>query len=234
MAGPQSRGKCAYCEESIAKSWMTRHFEKCKNRKIAMKEVLGPPRSKGTEMPIYHLEVEGAYAPMYWMHLEVPGEFKLKHLDQFLRDIWLECCGHLSKFSIGDHEYHSYTYEDDLKSLDAALCEVLQPGMTFTYEYDFGSTTPLNFRVLGVRQGQATGKVLQIMARNEQPADVCYSCGEPATQVCTQCMYADQGLLCEKHAADHECGEEMLLPVVNSPRMGECGYTGPLEASERY
>jgi len=25
---------------------------------------------------------------------------------------------------------------------------------------------------------------------------------------------------------DHERGEKMLLPVVNSPRVGMCGYTG--------
>jgi hypothetical protein len=25
---------------------------------------------------------------------------------------------------------------------------------------------------------------------------------------------------------DHECGEEMLLPMANSPRAGVCGYTG--------
>lgn len=24
----------------------------------------------------------------------------------------------------------------------------------------------------------------------------------------------------------HECGEDMLLPVVNSPRVGMCDYTG--------
>jgi len=26
--------------------------------------------------------------------------------------------------------------------------------------------------------------------------------------------------------ADHECGDETFLPVVNSPRMGGCGYAG--------
>ena len=25
---------------------------------------------------------------------------------------------------------------------------------------------------------------------------------------------------------NHDCGEEAILPVVNSPRMGVCGYTG--------
>ena len=32
--------------------------------------------------------------------------------------------------------------------------------------------------------------------------------------------------LCEDCAKTHECGEEMLLPVCNSPRLGVCGYCG--------
>jgi hypothetical protein len=42
-------------------------------------------------------------------------------------------------------------------------------------------------------------------------------------------MYERQNpFYCELHSEDHDCEEaEMLLPVVNSPRMGMCGYTGP-------
>jgi hypothetical protein len=32
--------------------------------------------------------------------------------------------------------------------------------------------------------------------------------------------------LCQACAEDHECGEDMQLPVVNSPRVGVCGYAG--------
>jgi hypothetical protein len=31
---------------------------------------------------------------------------------------------------------------------------------------------------------------------------------------------------CQDCLVEHECGEEMALPVVNSPRMGVCGYAG--------
>ena len=53
-------------------------------------------------------------------------------------------------------------------------------------------------------------------------------CAEPAVQLCAECD-ADEGVafLCNACAAQHECGEEMLRPVVNSPRMGVCGYSGP-------
>jgi hypothetical protein len=47
-----------------------------------------------------------------------------------------------------------------------------------------------------------------------------------ATAVCAQCLYESKGFCCGAHAPDHDCGEDMLLPVVNSPRMGVCGYSG--------
>src|SRR6266699_6043638 len=46
------------------------------------------------------------------------------------------------------------------------------------------------------------------------------------THICTQCIYKDKGYLCDTCARSHKCGEEMLLPLVNSPRAGVCGYTG--------
>ena len=32
--------------------------------------------------------------------------------------------------------------------------------------------------------------------------------------------------LCDEHAETHDCGGEYFLPVVKSPRVGVCGYTG--------
>jgi hypothetical protein len=32
---------------------------------------------------------------------------------------------------------------------------------------------------------------------------------------------------CQEHAEDHDDWPEGFLPVVNSPRIGDCGYTGP-------
>ncbi|MGD9101357.1 MAG: hypothetical protein PVF45_12830, partial [Anaerolineae bacterium] len=91
-------------------------------------------------------------------------------------------------------------------------------------EYDFGTTTYLDLRVVAERQGAASaGQPVQIMARNNPPDYRCKDCGEPATLIC---VYCDYPLLCDKCAETHECGEDGFLPVVNSPRMGMCGYTG--------
>jgi hypothetical protein len=88
------------------------------------------------------------------------------------------------------------------------------------------TTTELALKVIGEREGQARGAVVQIMARNDPPVWPCEVCGEPAVKVCPMCQYEGKGWVCKKHARQHECGEEMLLPVVNSPRTGECAYTG--------
>ena len=55
-------------------------------------------------------------------------------------------------------------------------------------------------------------------------------CDAAATSLCMECVYDDQsGMLCGAHAENHrhDDDEEELMPVVNSPRMGVCGYTGP-------
>lgn len=36
------------------------------------------------------------YSKKYWLIIEVSENVTLKELDNFIRDIWVECCGHLS------------------------------------------------------------------------------------------------------------------------------------------
>jgi hypothetical protein len=163
------------------------------------------------------------------MHLLVRADASLMELDRFLRAIWLECCGHLSAFTIHGDRYASDPIEDlDEEDMDATIREVLSPGAEFLHEYDYGSTTELALKVVSEYTGRpSSGEApVQLLARNEPPPLACGVCGRPATHVCTQCIDLGEGWLCDECAQDHECGEEMLLPVVNSPRVGICGYTG--------
>ena len=92
------------------------------------------------------------------------------------------------------------------------------------YVYDFGSSTELVIK--RVKSVPARTKEILLLARNEPPAESCDECGGAATSICVDCSLDEGGLFCGEHAQDHECGEERLLPVVNSPRMGVCGYGG--------
>lgn len=221
MAKVISIGKCHLCGGTFEKSAMTKHLKSCGQKEGST------AASGGRKADVFHLLVEGRYSPEYWMHIELPANARLKALDGFLRDIWLECCGHMSMFTIQDKRYSDVQMEEfDDESMEARLSEVLSPGMKFSHEYDFGSTTYLALKVVSQEQKQFKGRSVNVLARNEPPEIPCVSCGKPATQVCAECIYSDAGWLCEACAAGHECGEEMLLPVVNSPRVGVCGYTG--------
>ena len=225
MKRETSDGKCSFCEGTFSKQAMARHLEACEQRKVTMQQVGGRGARK---RQMLHLVVEGQYLLYYWMHLEAPADATLSDLDDFLRYTWLECCGHLSAFTIDEGRFAFSPMEEfDEKGLKVPLGEVLNTGTEFYHEYDFGTTTHLRLRVKSAREGKTRGKSIQILARNEPPPITCQSCGKAATCVCAQCIYEGEGWLCDKCASDHECGEDMFLPVVNSPRVGMCGYTGP-------
>ena len=231
MARQTSKGTCTFCHRELSKASMTRHLASCEQRTVMQGE--NESRQKTRKSKAFHLIVEGYRLPMYWMHLEVGAGTTLATLDRFLRDTWLECCGHLSVFRIGGFNYYveeetdAYYYWDmRRKNMQVKLEEVLSPGQTCLYEYDFGSTTELLVKVISGQEVDMKGKAIQILARNSLSIIPCDMCGEPATSFCTQCIYEDKGCLCETCAKSHTCGEERLLPLVNSPRAGVCGYTG--------
>jgi predicted RNA-binding Zn-ribbon protein involved in translation (DUF1610 family) len=204
---------------------MTRHVESCRQKEVDSETSSSGQSARKSD--VFHLVVEGRYAPECWMHLEVPADATLEVLDRFLRDIWLECCGHMSMFSIQDQRYSVAPMADfDDKSMNIRLDAVLSPGIKFCHEYDFGSTTHLTLKVVSQEQKQIKSRDIVILARNEASSYPCMSCGKTAAHVCTECMWAGDGCLCDKCVAGHKCGEEMLLPLVNSPRAGVCGYTG--------
>ncbi len=237
MAEWTSQGQCNLCGGTFNKAGMSRHITACRESHT-LKKLEGHGKARKTNL--FHLMVEGTYAPPFWLHLAVPTDATLRNLDQFLRDIWLECCGHLSAFTIEGTQYELDTGGVDgmwsmifgpatpPQSMQVTLGSILHPRLKFTHEYDFGTTTHLTLKVISEYEGQAKGKSVQILARNDMPPVVCEKCGKPATLVCAQCIYDGRGWVCDKHAPKHKCGEDMLLPVVNSPRVGMCGYTGPL------
>lgn len=220
-----SNGKCSLCNAIFSKAAMTKHLRSCKQRKDVSETSSEKQNLQKTKN--LHLVVEGRNLPGYWMHLSVPNNTTLKNLDDFLRDIWLECCGHLSAFTIEGIRYSiSPMREYNEKNMKIALGDILGLGMKFYHEYDFGTTTELTLRVVSELEGEAKSKSIRLLARNDPPSIVCESCGKIATQLCAECIWSGKGWLCDECAQEHECGEDMLLPVVNSPRVGMCGYVG--------
>jgi len=111
-------------------------------------------------------------------------------------------------------------------SLYAELGNVLSVGQKFSYTYDFGSSTNLNLRIVSEREGLADPKdAVVLLARNIAPEFKCSVCGAPATLI-SGGAWGDGNTYCKKHAKKFE-DEVLLLPIVNSPRVGVCGYDGP-------
>ncbi len=101
-----SKGTCNFCNGEIEKGKMTQHLKYCKQRAADIEaELENVPAQQRTRL--FHILVEGRYNPQYWLHLELAASDALADLDDFLRDIWLECCGHLSEFTIGGTSYSS-------------------------------------------------------------------------------------------------------------------------------
>ena len=149
--------------------------------------------------------------------------------------MWLECCGHLSTFTINGVRYAARPSSGlDERDMSYEVGSVLDADSEFSYQYDFGSTTELSLRVVerddhhcgfGVTADYGDMPV-RLLARNDMPDIQCGVCGDAATSVCTTHRHDKEGWLCDDCQADHECSPEMFLPVVNSPRVGVCAYAG--------
>ena len=83
--------------------------------------------------------------------------------------------------------------------------------------------------IIGETTRKRQKESVRLLARNIQPSFFCASCGKPAIMICSECVYdSDNPFFCEECYEEHE-HEDMLLPVTNSPRIGECGYDGELD-----
>lgn len=228
-----SYGKCFLCGKKVAKNTATRHLAKC----LPLHEEAG-----GKEVHLFHLRAEGLYAPIYWLDFEIPAAATLFDLDDFLRAIWLECCEHLSAFTIKGVRYELDTGMVDTmwkgffgpfqptRSMKSKLYQALAPGDVFVHEYDFGTTTVLKLKVIGERKGPLPEKGVRILARNYAPEAFCVKCKAPAEWL----YVGDYQPYCEKHARQHRDWVDSFLPLVNSPRTGDCAYTGPVDESLRF
>ncbi|MEK7440238.1 MAG: hypothetical protein AABZ78_05535 [Chloroflexota bacterium] len=220
---PQSKGACIYCGDEVAKGGMSKHLAACAKRKVIIEQA---EKKKGASESLYHLRVQAAEGADFWLDLEMRGTSPLKDLDYYLRGIWLECCGHMSQFSFGG-------WGGDEIAMSRKIKDVMQPQDTLTHIYDFGTSSETLVKVVGIRQGKpATSHPIALMARNLMPEAKCIECEKLATWLCMECLIEEEtpGFLCDEHAEGHphdNYGEPM--PLVNSPRVGMCGYDGPAE-----
>lgn len=220
MPRSENPGTCAICGEVITKRGVIKHLDRCAKWQEAIQAASACNRAVDL---LWHLRVQDAYAKDFWLDLEMVGSAPLDKLDKYLRAIWLECCSHMSQFTIG-----GWGGKEVSKSLKADL--IFEPDLVLRHLYDFGTTSETDIKVVSFRQDKATSKhPIALLARNQIPNYVCQECGKEANWLCIQCLEeGETGLLCKAHAEKHphdDYGEPM--PLFNSPRSGMCGYDGP-------
>ncbi len=246
----KSEGKCVFCSQMFKKSGISRHLatELEKQAETAEKGISFYVK---IEPPARYYGSNG-----FFLYLWVDGNAQMKDIDAFLRDIWLECCGHMSAFRNPKNknrggwdfmdamnlmqagkikEYEKLMEESDGEiPMSRKVKDVLTKDLVLEYEYDFGSSTYLTLKALEVYPVKASKKIV-LLSRNEPLHIYCGSCKkEPAVTICS----VDGGCFCNKCAKKHakECedfADYAAMPVVNSPRMGVCGYEGGTIDTER-
>lgn len=244
-----TKGLCKYCGKEYKRSGIVRHLSSCKERKAVLENETGKRRCG-----YFELMITDRYQRDYWLLVEVRDTAKLEDLDEFIRAIWVECCGHLSAFTIDGQQYELMPMEDAFwgepsKNMNYKLKDVFSVGKIVSYEYDFGTTTELFIKVQSYRTGVWKSDPVTILSRNEPPEILCSHCRKnPAQWVdASRYYYDDDVFWCEdclrarktedtddEDEYDNEYDDEYLLPVCNSPRMGVCGYEGSSHFPERF
>ncbi|MCI5167116.1 MAG: hypothetical protein D3903_13730, partial [Candidatus Electrothrix sp. GM3_4] len=134
----QTRGACAFCGRQMTGNGMVKHLSACPKRKETLSE---NDQKKGKAQKLYHLKIQDAWLNDFWLHLEICGSATFKDLDSYLRLIWLECCGHLSQFSLGSGMGEEV-------AMDTRISTLFQAGMMLTHIYDFGNSSDTQIKVV--------------------------------------------------------------------------------------
>ena len=219
----QSKGRCAYCNAEMAKNAITKHLSMCPKHLSIIEQA---KQKKGKLEDLYHLHVQDVWRKEFWFDIEMRGSSTLQDLDDYLRGIWLECCGHLSQFTSGG-------WGGGEISMNRRIDDIFTRQNELTHIYDFGTSSETVIALVGTREGHSTtSRPLALMARNLMPEAKCTACEQPATQLCMECLIEEEkwGTLCDTHVKKHphdNYGEP--IPLVNSPRLGMCGYEGPAD-----
>lgn len=199
----------------------------------ALRHVEGCLRSSGWpagEKPSLIITIQGRHDRSYWLVVLARPDATLEDLDSLIRDVWVECCGHMSAFSIGKESYLSGEDEPGT-SMAIPLSGLVPPGSTFSYEYDFGSTTELDLKVIGAIPIMPPEKPICLIARNNPPPFPCDACGNQAEFSLFDDEDGTLRFFCRECLVSAEPDPECTEIIENSPRTGICGYVEDPDAA---
>lgn len=214
------KAKCYYCNKELTEKTIKKHMKNCSEMIKSIDEKIINDRK---QIDQFIISIKPKYAGNeYCIYLSISGILGLIHIDQFIRNIWVECCGHLSGFKIKG-EY----YQND--EMNIQLNDILNIDEKFEYEYDFGSTTHLILEVVDIIKVPSNFSQIEIIARNDEVKHQCEICGTEARYF----NYESDRWECE-NCVDDDGDMIVEFDYCNSPRDGVCGYEGHKEAENTY
>ncbi|NRT87668.1 YecA family protein [Clostridium beijerinckii] len=156
------QGRCYYCNKELTERTIKRHAKSCSVMKKSIEEKMNQAKEVREQ---FIISMKDKYNPsLYCIYVSIDAKLQLQHLDKFIRDIWVECCGHLSAFHIDEEIYHDNS--DEQYEMNFYLKDVLNINKKFEYEYDFGSTTYLTLEVVDIIQVPSEFSQVEVIARN--------------------------------------------------------------------
>lgn len=214
IKGISSRGHCFKCGAELGRRAMLNHVRK--------------ERAEfGNDEKCTILEIS-SYSKSFWMVIEAAEDAKLADLDVFLRDVWMECCGHCSMFVPKSNNPWRETEFNIFKAISS-----FPEDSELMYIYDFGSTSAAEIKVIGTFSREKCKGSIRLLSRNCPVRPRCEKCGVDADLVLWDGIdESDYSALCK------DCGRPFksrgyrgkYAPFANSPRMGICGYRGEFDS----
>lgn len=208
------KARCYYCDKELTERTIKRHMKNCPEMKKVIEEK--KENSKGNRNQ-FMISIKNKYTSEYCIYVSIDANLQLQHLDKFIRDVWVECCDHLSAFFIDGEMYNNTDYEMNVK-----LKDVLSVNQKFEYQYDFGSTTYLKLEVIDLIEVPKEFTQIEIIARNNEIKENCCKCGKEAKYH----QWEKNICLCEECSKGEDKEYLSTIGYFNSPRDMVCGYIG--------
>ncbi|EFA77942.1 hypothetical protein PPL_08587 [Heterostelium album PN500] len=219
-----NKGKCEGCSVTgIIPKEAAQHCQKCPQIKQKL-NVKG-----GTATEAFVAIVFGdRVATEYWMNVLIPCDTPVYEVEEFLKDIWLECCGHMTtweglKNGVGEFK-DIYGGNEEPDEKDVAISECVDLGGTVSMDYDMGTTTTVNLMFYEKINVKMDDPGIRVLIRNTINKPNCKECKKPNHPVHYTCDDCDYSKMCEE-CGDGEHEEHSKTTISNSPRSGSCGYS---------
>lgn len=252
------KGQCPYCEKSYAKRGISRHLishltekaEGNKKGKSFLIEVKPHPKYWRDNPYFLSLWVDGRivmgdlddFLQAIWLdccgHMsEFSDPSKYGPSFDWQNDM-TNMISFMEKVLEGRMSQRDMKQGPDLGEIgdDQKAAKILKKGLKLDYVYDMGDSTYLQISVIEEFDCQADERIV-LLSRNEIPLFNCEKCNtNPGVAILMG--EVEFGILCkacfeQELEKDPELDDEGYLPMVNSPRMGVCGYVGGMIDIER-